>query len=473
MSPPASGDAAWPPDDPGWPAPELPFSLGNPAGGPPPVLLRSELAALAAELLDRLARLPGGGDAPGAGRMAIVAEDRALFAAALLASLAGGPELVLPHALSAPQLAEAAAVLPFATALLDRPRELPDGPAPLLLQPSIPEKPRRAGWPASRRPPGQPFLHLFTGGSTGHPRLWSKTPANLLGEAAWLARRFGIGPQDRILATVPPCHIYGLLFSVALPLVSGAAVVCDTVFYPREIAERSRALGCTVLVSVPAHFRALAAAGVKLGDLRLVFSSGALLQQHEEDAFRQATGLGITEVYGSTETGGIATRCRAAGETGWTAFPVLRWRLAGELLAVDSPFLSPELARDGDGFFCTGDRAAPDPSGGGNGFVLLGRADGIVKVGGKRVDLAEVEEKLAAIPGVQEAHVYALPDPGSRGESIAALVVAALTPGEILEALRTRLPPQALPRRLRRVEQLPLTPAGKRDREAAEKLLGS
>lgn len=467
---------AWPGS--GTPSDELPFFVHG--------LRRGELAGLALGLLRQQTGRGGrdetaGAAAPGAGgqggRMVLLAEDRAVYATALLASLAGGAELILPYSSSATQLAELSTLLPFGAVLGDStPEELPSGLRVLQLA-AGPSGPAPGGGAlatlaaplSASRPPDQALVYLYTGGSTGRPRLWSKTPANLLAEACFLARRFGLGPGDRLLATVPPHHIYGLLFSVLLPLVSGAAVIRRTVFFPREIAELCRTSGCTVLVSIPAHYRALAAAGVSLGPLRLAFSSAAPLEERDALAFQRVTGVGITEIFGSTETGGIASRCRASGETFWTPFAALRWRAEDQRLCVDSPYLSAELPRDEAGFFRTGDRAVA--AGGGEGFQLLGRADGIVKVGGKRVDLGEIEEKLNALPGVQDGYALALPVPDGRQEAIAVLVVASLSPEEILEQLRPQLPSQAWPRLLRLVEHIPLTPAGKRDRLAAEQLL--
>ena len=222
----------------------------------------------------------------------------------------------------------------------------------------------------------------------------------------------------------------------------------------------------SVLATVPAHVRALARTSWT-GRPRLALSSTAPLDAADAEDFAGRAGIGIEEVFGSTETGGIATRRRADGTEIWTPLEGVRWRSARGRLLVASAYLSPDLARDPGGFFATADRISRAKAG----FALLGRADGIVKVGGRRVDLAEVEERVCSLPGVRDAWVWSRRGVGGRGAEIVALVAGSAEPAAIRRALRRTLPPAALPRRIRRVERLPATATGKRDRTAAEALL--
>jgi acyl-coenzyme A synthetase/AMP-(fatty) acid ligase len=77
---------------------------------------------------------------------------------------------------------------------------------------------------------------VFTSGSTGPMLAAPKTAASLFGEAHALARSFGIGPGDRIVGSVPPVHIYGLLFTLLLPLACGAAFARETPHHAESIA---------------------------------------------------------------------------------------------------------------------------------------------------------------------------------------------------------------------------------------------
>ena len=414
--------------------------------------------------LYNLARALGEGLAGRTDKPVCLAVDSHLAAgAALLCSLAGGPDLIIPHALSARVLAEAHAATGFELVLGEVDSALPPGTH--AFWPQVDEA--EAAAPAIARPEHEPFMSLFTGGSSGRPKVWTKTVHNLLAEAAHLSKRFGLTGNDVFLSTVPPLHIYGLLFSVLLPMAVGGTVVVGSAFLPPEIAARLQNEKPTVFISGPAHYRALRATEIEAPGLRIAFSSGGMLDATDGAHFSTATRVGVTEVYGSTETGGIATRCRAEGQTDWTPLSGVRWAVRDERLCVASDFLSPELPREADGLFVTGDRVEPTA---GKRFALLGRADGIVKVGGKRVDLLEVEQKLRSLDGVTDAHVLAVDSPG-RGADLVALVVSPLSEETLRDELANLLEAHALPRRFLHTSSIPTTPAGKRDKPAIDDLV--
>lgn len=394
----------------------------------------------------------------------LAAEERDLIAAAILACLAGGPTLLLPHANSPQALAAMQAATDCTAAIAGASQALPPGTNRLLPRPGDPERSLTTLKPAV----DSELLRLYTGGSTGTPRLWPKTASNILGEALFLARTFAIGPDDRILATVPPCHIYGLLYSVALPLVSGASVLAATPSFPEEILAQARAQRTTILISIPAHYRALRGRPPLGAHLRLAFSSAGMLDPADNDAFCQTNPAGVIEVYGSTETGGIALRHRARGETAFTPYPVLDWRIDGERMRFRSPFLSPNLPLDADGRFVAGDRVEPRD----RGFLLKGRTDSVTKVAGRRVDLDEIRALIREQPGVSDCLVLALEDSGSRGHRIVALIEGAgdADAATIRAALTNRLEPYARPRALRIVDRIPIKANGKYDREAISRL---
>ncbi|RZU76664.1 amino acid adenylation domain-containing protein [Micromonospora kangleipakensis] len=123
---------------------------------------------------------------------------------------------------------------------------------------------------------------------------------------------------------------------------------------------------------------------------------------------------------------------------------------------VPDPFSGEPGAR----LYRTGDRAVwlPDRQ-----LLFLGRIDRQVKVRGQRVELGEVEAVLGEHPQVRQAAV--VPADGPAGTELVAVVAPALSPpdGELLEFLRQRVPDVMVPRRLLRLDELPLTPSGKRD----------
>jgi len=405
------------------------------------------------------------------GAVVVATEDRAILARALLVAALGGPRLVIPHSLSSRVLREVARSTGVGYALADAGRDLPPelealppprkGPAP---EPGL----------TIKLPGGNPeahpsIVHLFTGGSTGSPTVWRKTAGNLLGEGLFLARKYRFSPTDRVLATVPPLHIYGLLFSVVAPLVSGAGVVESTPYFPQEIGEEAGRHGCSILVSSPLHLKAMAVSPPAGVGFRLAFSSGGFLDQSASEDFVARTDTPVVEVYGSTETGGIAARCRAHGESVLSAFEPVVWDVKKDQLRVSSPFLSPGLPRDEEGFFVTGDRVGVASGGG---FHLLGRVDGIVKVGGKRVDLMEVKNKLSTLEGVRDAYTFSISVASGRENEVAALVETGHTEAELRRILLDLLEPAAMPRHLRVVARMPTTRTGKYDGVAARELVG-
>jgi acyl-coenzyme A synthetase/AMP-(fatty) acid ligase len=306
-------------------------------------------------------------------------------------------------------------------------------------------------------------LYIHTSGSTGEPVSVPKTSGQLLGEVETLCETFSLDDDTRVLATAPPHHIYGLLFGVLTPLVSGGAFVRDNPLDPGELARLARDCAVNILCAVPAHLSTFEALPPEaLQGIERVFSSGAPLPRRIAEALHRGFGLRVTEVLGSSETGGIAWRdVGAAGgpddaAVEWEPFQRVQVSAADDgVLLIDSPFVHPGLPRPWRG----ADRIAMTAGGR---FRHLGRADAILKVGGTRVSLAELEARLRALAGVTDAAVIALPQDGPRGHEICAAVVApGLTAAELRRGLLRWFDPIALPRRLRLVAALPREQSGK------------
>lgn len=398
------------------------------------------------------------------GRVCVASDDRVEVAAALVAALCGGIEAVFPPGLLAEAMLATYRAKPFASWL--GPAEFSSRvPELASLRIEVVAGAQRA---LVLSPADEPRVGLQTGGTTGEPRLWPKTGRNLLEEVALHAHGLQVGSDDHILATVPPHHIYGLLFSVLLPLAAGASVSRFSPFFPEEIGEQIARTSATILVSTPAHLRALATSLPVQHRLRLVLSSGAPLSAADAAAFAERAGLWPLEIYGSTETGGIAVRRQDVADCPWALLAGVDCRMDGEALAVRSAYVSPGVSMSADGFFTTADVASLRDDGR---FDLFGRSDGIIKVGGQRVALPEVERAIAGLDQVAEAVVLALPSRSGRGQEIVALVASPRPAEAIARELRERLPSPAWPRRLRCVEVIPITASGKRDRTAILRLL--
>jgi 3-hydroxymyristoyl/3-hydroxydecanoyl-(acyl carrier protein) dehydratase len=221
-----------------------------------------------------------------------------------------------------------------------------------------------------------------------------------------------------------------------------------------------------VLISSPAHLGRLPASlgwhAARTG-LRAVFSSGGPLAADAAHDALNLLGHSPIEVYGSSETGGVAWRQRAAGGESWRPLPKVAWRIEGECLAVQSPHLPDEA------WWTTSDRVQAVEHGS---FRLLGRSDRVVKIEQKRVSLTALECRLLASPWLDEARALLLAAPS--GLRVGVVGVTSDAGHELLkrqgrrglgELLREQLEGSvervALPRRWRFVEAMPTNAQGK------------
>lgn len=396
---------------------------------------------------------------PGSHVLLVSGGDRYAIAAALLGSLARGHAVALPPNLRRESIFAVQSRPEIAALLHDT-----DAGVPLRLSTLLGGSDGGSGGPPLASPfvPREGILAtVFTSGSTGPLLAAPKTAAALFGEAHALARSFGIGPGDRIVGSVPPVHIYGLLFTLLLPLAAGAAFARETPHHAEAIAHCVRAHGATLLVTVPVQLRALAGLreGALAGLVQVVSSTGPLPDLVARE-FRERHGLAVREVFGSTETGGIARRTRGAEPPEpWQPFDGVRVSVAGDgRLAVDSPFLDDALARP----FVTGDLIELEADGR---FRHLGRVDGIVKIAGRRVSLQEMEDVLRRQPGVMDAAVVAIAAEAGRGHQLLAAVAPAdCDLARVRAGLLEHFEPSCLPRRWIGLDAVPREENGKLQR---------
>jgi len=316
-----------------------------------------------------------------------------------------------------------------------------------------------------------PLVEFWTSGTTGEGRPIRKALRHLEDEVAVLEACLGagLGRDARIFATASHQHIYGLLFRVLWPLALGRAFQAETLLHTQELLPRMRESEAAALVTTPVHLRRLAA-GDDLRELRgicrAVFSSGGPLDPETARVVAEQLGAAPIEILGSTETGGIALRRRDLDGDVWHPLPgvEIARREADGRLEVTSPFVSVgDDAGGGRARSVLGDRVDLVPGGG---FLLLGRADRVVKVGEKRLSLPEMERVLASHPGVAEVALLVLEPAGER--RVHAVVAASPAGQALLErggrrALRSALTqhlaasfdPVLLPRAWRFVGALP------------------
>ncbi|WP_198149979.1 AMP-binding protein [Castellaniella caeni] len=430
-------------------------------------LTRGALRAWVAMLARQLAARPER-------RWALCFDDSGAFLAALLATLHAGRTPVIPGNLQEAALREQGAC--FDAVLTDRPalRQALGGLERTVL--AVTARAANASGPAQVGPaavspvglddpvatlaalPPQATLELFTSGSTGTPRRVVKTVAAMDLEAAWLAAQFGAQLAGcMVVASVTHQHLYGLTFRIFLPMALGLTLHAGQIPYPEALGALPPGQPLA-FVSSPAFLKRLDTR-LSAPSVRWLLSAGGALA--EAPARQAAAWLGVAahEIYGSTETGVLAWRLRDSPGARWQAFADVRFRAVSGGWQVRSPLIDAPAGQALD------DQLEFDADGR---FQLLGRRDRIVKIEEKRVSLDEVEARVRALDGVQDAVAVYLDRAGRQGLGVVLTLAAPAAPDGLprLQAawrqqLRRWLEPVAIPRHWRVVASIPCNSMGK------------
>lgn len=306
-------------------------------------------------------------------------------------------------------------------------------------------------------------LEFFTSGSTGAPKRIVKSLAMFELEAKTIEALWGeIGGVRPVFSTVPHSHVYGLTFKLAWPLATGRPFTTET----HELWETLTAtlLPKAIIVSSPAHLSRLSNLPAIPIERRpsIVFTAGAPLSFSAAAETEMIFGTLPTEIFGSTETGAVATRQQISHDEAWRLFPGITMRYDEDgKLSLLSPFV-------GSDWLETADIVTPAEGG----FHFRGRADRIVKIEGNRISLTDLEAAISRLPWVDT--VAAVLIPGSSARLAAAVVLnecgrqqlTALGTFRFSRLLRSTLSdtydPGSLPRSWRFIENLPSGHLGKR-----------
>jgi acyl-coenzyme A synthetase/AMP-(fatty) acid ligase len=309
---------------------------------------------------------------------------------------------------------------------------------------------------------------VFTSGSTGIPLPWQKRWGRLVACVREEARCLGLAGTApfNIVGTVPSQHMYGFESTVLLALQSGNAFSSGRPFYPADICAELAALPAPrMLVSTPVHLRTLLAADTHLPCADLVLSATAPLSQMLAHEVERRFETRLLEIYGSTETGQIASR-RTAQTLEWNLFRGVELSPEGDRTWAHSGHIEQRTAMC-DVIEITGPGR----------FLLHGRLSDLVNIAGKRSSLAYLDYQLNAIPGVQDGAFFIREEDEANGTGVARVAALAVAPGlsaaTILQQLRQRLDPVFLPRPLLLVESLPRNDTGKLPREALRALVSA
>ena len=299
---------------------------------------------------------------------------------------------------------------------------------------------------------------VYTSGSTGAPLPHDKTWGSLVACIRAGRDRLGLPPQTSLVGTVPAQHMYGFESTLLMAFHGDLALSAAHPFYPADIVEElARVPAPRLLVSTPVHLRALLATDLDIPPLSLVLCATAPLPVELARAVEARTRAPLVEIYGSTETGQIATR-RTACTDAFTLFDGLSLVPESEGVAMTSGghLRVPTPIHD-----------IIEPLGGGD-FRLHGRSADMVNIAGKRSSIAYLNHQLCTIPGVLDGAFFAPDDdPGETVNRLMAFAVApGVTPEALRRALRERIDPAFLPRPLVLLGELPRNATGKLPRSA-------
>ena len=322
-------------------------------------------------------------------------------------------------------------------------------------------------------------VSLFTSGSTGKPKAVLHTIFGLENDNSFFMEKWKNDFKVRsVVSSVNPHHIFGLIFSVLRPFAEGVPFRRERIEDPMQFLPLGNE---HLLIVTTPYFLDICTKDPDLkNDLKLndpyIAVSGGALSRETAAAAEEVFGVWPTEIYGSTETGGIAWRITKDLENcAWHPADDVKLSLADDgCLIVSCPSIF-----DGQPLH-TQDLVSFDDSGN---FTILGRKDSVVKIAEKRISTLEVEGRIKETGYVSDAKVILL---GNERKYLGAAVVLSdegrkalkgMKPAEYARVFRKELSKYlesvTIPRKWRFVDAIPRNSMGKIQMEEVEALFRS
>jgi len=337
--------------------------------------------------------------------------------------------------------------------------------------------------------PDEPFLILFTSGTTGEAKGVLHSQNTLY--AAISAYTKVLGMDDSVVSFVSHAatHYTGLVLGLIIPVMLGCTAVIQDSWDPDHGLELIKRHGVTTYYGSPPYLLKLLAAQRSnprdVAALSTVVTGSAPIPPHMVAEVRDLLGARLFALWGMSENGSV-TMTRRDDPADWAAHsdgrPVdcmqiridtsaipgssdgsgkLWVRGATQCLGYYKRDEAYAALLDADGWFDTGDVARPD---GRDGLRISGRVKDIVINRGFNVPVTEIEAILGRQPQVEDIAVIGLPDQ-NLDEVICAVIVPAQRPpslDELTEYLSaTGVTHRFWPQRLEIVDSLPRTVTGK------------
>ncbi|QIB65516.1 AMP-binding protein [Kineobactrum salinum] len=351
------------------------------------------------------------------------------------------------------------------------------------------------GMPPVARSADDPFLMMFTSGTTGPAKPLYVPIRAVVPFAGYMRDAVGLRNDDRFWNIADPGWAYGLYYAVTGPLLLGCATLLyDGPFSVESSLKVIRDNDINNLAGSPTAYRLLIAAGSDAvselkGQLRVVSSAGEPLNPEVIRWFSEHLDIVVHDHYGQTELGMVLCNFHNLDHTvtpGSAGYPMPGIRLAvvdedgveqasgtPGILAVDrqqSPmywfkgYEGMQSRAIGEKYYLTGDAAVQNANGS---IKFVSRADDVITSSGYRIGPFDVESALLEHDAVVEAAVIGKPDP-LRTELVKAFVVVKPSVNasdqlaeELKQLVKRRVGAHAYPRELEFIDELPKTPSGK------------
>ncbi|MGZ5269494.1 MAG: AMP-binding protein [Ramlibacter sp.] len=391
---------------------------------------------------------------PQVGRAINVCADRYWFAVSLFACIQRGIVSLLPNSAAPEHLAAVCADTDGLLAIGDAAdSNVPRVPY-LRVGQDEPFTAASSGMAMPLIPEDRLVARVFTSGSTGQPQAYDKFFGCLQHSVAAAARRVWevTGGPCAVLGTSSFRHMYGFESTVLLPLLGGGELSSKVPYFPADLSSSLAELPePRLLVTTPFHLRNLLEAGITLPKVAAVLSATAPLSPELASQAQARLHAPVFEIYGSTETGQVATR-RPTEHTHWWLMDGIELAQADGTTIASGPALNrPQVLND------VIELASATH------FRLIDRGANLVNIAGKKSTLSLLNQLLAQIPGVKDG-VFCMPEQ-TTGEAAARLTAFVIAPNvdaaSILNALRSHVDPVFLPRPIVFVDELPRDSNGK------------
>ena len=241
---------------------------------------------------------------------------------------------------------------------------------------------------------------MYTSGSTGKPKAVSQRMTEFENDNAFIISKWAKEFTSRkLVTTVSQHHIYGFLFGISLPFTLGVPFRRTRITFPEEFEKLSDSE--YMIITTPAFLKRTVEIENSLPLKNTwIFSSGGACSKEVAEKTEKVFGFCPLEVYGSTETSGIAYRMQSKDGEKFTPFANAKLWLGDDgCLRIISPYI-----KDPSGF-ATADLAEFFDDGR---FILKGRSDSIIKIEEKRISMTEVENRILETSLVKDVKVVAL-----------------------------------------------------------------